>query len=141
MRANLDELERSRRAALGCDAQPDSPPCRVVVRYLYQVFRESPKEQVFAQVLAGFMLASTDSRVVGINFVQPEDGLTSMRDYHLQMRMVDYAHGVYPKVHITLHAGELAPGLVPRMDCGFTFAMRMEFGHAERIGHGVERDV
>jgi len=137
MRANLDELEHSRRTALGCDAQPDSPPCRVVVRYLYQVLREAPKEQIFAQVLAGFMLASTDSRVVGINFVQPEDGLTSMRDYHLQMRMVDYAHGVYPKVHITLHAGELASGLVPPEGLRFHIRDAVEFGHAERIGHGV----
>ena len=137
MRANLDELERNRRAALGCDAQPDSPPCHVVVRYLYQVFRESPKEQVFAQVLAGFMLASADARVVGINFVQPEDGITSMRDYHLQMRMLDYAHGAYPKVHITLHAGELAPGLVPPDGLRFHIRDALEFGHAERIGHGV----
>ncbi len=137
MRANLDGLERARRAALDCSAQPDSPPCHVTVRYLYQVFRESPKEQVFAQVLAGFMLASTDPRVVGINFVQPEDGITSMRDYHLQMRMLDYAHGVYPKVHITLHAGELAPGLVPPEGLRFHIRDAVQFGHAERIGHGV----
>jgi adenosine deaminase len=137
MRTNLDEIERQRRAALQCDTQPDSPPCRVLVRYLYQVFRESPKEQIFAQVLAGFMLAAADPRVVGINFVQPEDGITSMRDYHLQMRMVDYAHGAYPKVHITLHAGELAPGLVPPDGLRFHIRDAIQFGHAERIGHGV----
>ena len=50
---------------------------------------------------------------VGINFVQPEDGFVSMRDYTLQMKMLDYLHSVYPQVHISLHAGELAPGLVP----------------------------
>jgi hypothetical protein len=50
---------------------------------------------------------------VGINFVMPEDGFISMRDYTLQMKMLDYLHSVYPKVHISLHAGELAPGLVP----------------------------
>ena len=48
-----------------------------------------------------------------MNFVQAEDGYNSMHDYHLHMTMVDYAKRVYPNVHITLHAGELAPGLVP----------------------------
>lgn len=138
MRANLDQLERGRRAALTCDMEPDSPACRLAVRYIYQVFREAPKEQVFAQILAGFMLASEDPRVVGINFVQPEDGVTSMRDYHLQMRMVDYAHGLYPKVHITLHAGELAPGLVPPDGLRFHIRDAVVTGHAERIGHGVD---
>ncbi|HLG95919.1 MAG TPA: hypothetical protein VKX49_06380 [Bryobacteraceae bacterium] len=137
MRTNLDELDRTRRAALACDSEPDSPPCRLTVRYLYQVFRESPKEQVFAQIMTGFMLASEDARVVGINFVQPEDGVTSMRDYHLHMRMLDYAHGRYPKVHITLHAGELAPGLVPPDGLRFHVRDAVEMGHAERIGHGV----
>ena len=36
-----------------------------------------------------------------------------MADYALQMKMVGFLHGLYPKVHITLHAGELAAGLVP----------------------------
>ena len=29
------------------------------------------------------------------------------------MRMVDFLHRLYPEVHVSLHAGELAPGLVP----------------------------
>ena len=29
------------------------------------------------------------------------------------MRMLDFLHGIYPNVHISLHAGELAMGLVP----------------------------
>jgi adenosine deaminase len=76
--------------------------------------------------------------VVAINFVQPEDGLTSMRDYHLQMQMVDFAKGIYPNVHITLHAGELAPGLVPPDGLRFHIREAVELGHAERIGHGVD---
>lgn len=138
MRGNLDQLERGRRTALACEMEPNSPACRLTVRYVYQVFRESPKEQVFAQILAGFMLASEDPRVVGINFVQPEDGVTSMRDYRVHMRMVDYAHGLYPKVHITLHAGELAPGLVPPDGLRFHIRDAVVMGHAERIGHGVD---
>ena len=49
----------------------------------------------------------------GLNFVQPEDATLSMSEYNRQMHMLDYLHSVYPKVHISLHAGELAPGLVP----------------------------
>ena len=98
LRTNVEDLEQARLRALDCENLPGSPPCRITVRYVYQVLRESPKAQVFAQVLAGFMLASVDSRVVGINFVQPEDGVNSMRDYHLQMQMMDYAHGLYPKI-------------------------------------------
>jgi adenosine deaminase len=101
------------------------------------VLREFSKEQVFAQVLAGFMLASTDPRVVAVNFVQPEDGQTAMRDYRLHMRMMDFAKHVYPNVHVTLHAGELASGLVPPEGLRFHIREAIETGHAERIGHGV----
>jgi adenosine deaminase len=75
---------------------------------------------------------------VGINFVMPEDGFLSMRDYTLQMRMLDYLHSVYPKVHISLHAGELAQGLVPPEGLRFHIRQAVELGHAERIGHGVD---
>jgi adenosine deaminase len=75
---------------------------------------------------------------VGINFVMPEDGFLSMRDYTLQMKMLDYLHSVYPKVHISLHAGELTLGLVPPEGLRFHIRQAVELGHAERIGHGVD---
>jgi adenosine deaminase len=134
----IDEAERERIAALGCDRDPQSPPCRVSVRYIFEVAREEPKASVFAQVIAGFALAAADARVVAVNFVQPEDGLISMRDYHAQMLMIQYAHSRYPKVHITLHAGELAPGLVPPAGLRFHIKEAVDIGHAERIGHGVD---
>jgi adenosine deaminase len=138
LKSSVDELERARIAALKCESQPDSPPCRVTVRYIFQVLRGNPKEQVFAQVLAGFMLASIDPRVVAVNFVQPEDSFTSMHDYHLHMRMVDFAKRLYPNVHISLHAGELASGMVPPEGLRFHIREAAEIGHAERIGHGVD---
>jgi adenosine deaminase len=52
--------------------------------------------------------------------------------------MVQYLHSVYPKVHISLHAGELAPGLVPPEGLRFHVRQAVELGHAERIGHGVD---
>ena len=47
-----------------------------------------------------------------------------MRDYTLQMKMVGYLHSVYPEVHISLHAGELAPGWCRRRGCASTSARR-----------------
>ena len=54
------------------------------------------------------------------------------------MRMLAYLHEQYPHVHIALHAGELAEGLVPPGDLQFHVRDSVEIGHAERIGHGVD---
>jgi adenosine deaminase len=113
--------------------------CQVQVRFIYQILRGAPKEQVFAQTLLGFeTISRLPNLFVGINFVQPEDGHISMEDYTLQMHMMDYLHSVYPQVHITLHAGELAPGMVPPEGLRFHIRQAVELGHAERIGHGVD---
>jgi adenosine deaminase len=137
-RRNLDEAEAQMRQVLGCDGAHPDPGCAVTVRYIYQVLRAFPKESVFAQIVAGFETASADPRVVGLNLVQPEDNLVALRDFDLHMRMLDYLHGIYPKVYITLHAGELAPGLVRPRDLLFHIRESVEVGHAERIGHGVD---
>jgi adenosine deaminase len=92
---------------------------------------------VFAQIVLGFELAQADPRFVGVNLVMPEDWYVPMHDFELHMRMMDYAHSVYPKVHITLHAGELAMGLVPPDGLAFHIRESIAKGHAERIGHGV----
>jgi adenosine deaminase len=119
--------------------QPDAKPaCSVQIRFLFQVLRAFPPQQVFAQTLLGFEVASADPNVVGINFVQPEDAYMAMSEYHRQMLMLDYLHSVYPKVHISLHAGELAPGMVPPAGLRFHIREAIDLGHAERIGHGVD---
>jgi adenosine deaminase len=119
--------------------RPDAKPaCSVQIRFLYQILRAHPPQQVFAQTLLGFEVASIDPNVVGINFVQPEDDYMAMSEYHRQMLMLDYLHSVYPKVHITLHAGEIAPRMVPPEGLRFHIREAIELGHAERIGHGVD---
>ena len=137
-RKSLDVDEARMRQDLHCGAAQAQPGCHITVRFLYQVLRGFPPEQVFAQILTGFELAQADSRVVGFNLVMPEDWYVPMRDFHLHMRMIDYLHRVYPRVHIALHAGELTQGMVPPE--GLTFHIRdsVETGHAERIGHGVD---
>ncbi|WP_263374399.1 adenosine deaminase family protein [Granulicella aggregans] len=119
--------------------QPDAKAgCSVTIRFLYQILRSNSPQQVFAQTLLGFEVASADSNVVGLNFVQPEDDYMAMSEYRRQMRILDYLHSVYPKVHISLHAGELAPGLVPPEGLRFHIREAIDLGHAERIGHGVD---
>ncbi|HEX2917293.1 MAG TPA: adenosine deaminase [Edaphobacter sp.] len=126
-----------------CGTPAAASGCSVKIRFLYQILRGFPPQQVFAQTLLGFetLQAELDSGhpiAVGINFVMPEDGYLSMSEYHRQMLMLDYLHSVYPRVHITLHAGELAPGLVPPDGLRFHIREAVELAHAERIGHGVD---
>jgi len=75
---------------------------------------------------------------VGINLVMPEDWYVPIHDFNQHMAMLDYLHGVYPKVHIGLHAGEIAMGFVKPEDLTFHIRASVERGHAERIGHGVD---
>ncbi|HWZ99630.1 MAG TPA: adenosine deaminase [Candidatus Dormibacteraeota bacterium] len=135
---HLNAIEKKRREKERCDETNAAEACKVDVRFIYQILRGLPKEIVFAQTLLGFEAASADpERIVGINFVMPEDGYISMRDYALQMRMVKYLHEVYPNVHITLHAGELGYGMVPPDGLCCHIRLAVEAG-AERIGHGVD---
>jgi adenosine deaminase len=148
-----EEVADGRRAALQaeigrkqierCGTAQAAPACQVEVRYIYQVLRDFAPEQVFAQALLGFetvqaSMNAKDNTWVGINFVRPEDDFISMRDYTLQMKMIGYLHSVYPGVHITLHAGELALGMVPPEGMRFHIRQAIELGDAERIGHGVD---
>ena len=137
-RTARDEAESSRETLEHCGTPQATPACKVTIRYLYQILRGFPKEQVFAQTLLGFEVASVDSRFVGINYVMPEDGRISMADYALHMKIVGFLHGLYPQVHISLHAGELAPGLVAPEGLCCHIRLAVEEAHAERIGHGVD---
>ncbi|MFO1413904.1 MAG: hypothetical protein U1F10_08355 [Burkholderiales bacterium] len=133
----LDGAEARRRDLLRCDGGLPDPGCAVTVRYLYQGLRALPPELVFAQLVFAFEWARADPRVVGVNLVQPEDAPAALANFRLQMRMLDYLHGVYPDVRISLHAGELAPGLVPPDALRFHVRESVTVGHANRIGHGV----
>ena len=137
-RTLIDKAESDRRKIEHCGESKPTAACGVEIRCLYQILREAPPEQVFAQTVAGFETISADPRWVGINYVQPEDGHISMTDYALHMRMVGFLHQIYPRVHISLHAGELAPGLVPPDGLCCHIRLAVEQAHAERIGHGVD---
>jgi adenosine deaminase len=134
----LAEDDARARAELKCGTPSAEPGCNVTVRYLYQVLRGLPREVVFAQILLGFELASADLHFVGLNLVMPEDWYVPVHDFSQHMAMLDYLHGIYPKVRISLHAGEIALGMVKPEDLSYHIRESVERGHAERIGHGVD---
>jgi len=139
-RKNLDEMEQGKNEQLHCASDPEvrGGGCSVHIRYIYSVLRGAKPAQVFAQLLMGFELASHDPRVVALNLVQPEDWYVPMHDFQLHMRMVSYLKSQYPSVHLTLHAGELRPGIAPPSGLRSHIRESIEVGKAERIGHGVD---
>lgn len=136
-RTQLDQIEAQTKAALRCESETKDPACELPVRYLSQVVREFPKEQVLGQMVVAFELARADRRFVGLNLVGPEYGFTAMTDYTIHMLMLDQLHTVYPEVKIALHAGELTLGTVPPDGLTSHISAAVNIGHASRIGHGV----
>src|SRR5215831_2553753 len=134
----LDSFEARRRDVLKCGTSDADAGCLVTVRYIAQVARAAPREEVFAQILAGFEIAANESRVVGLNLVQPEDDPVAIRDFSLHMNMIAFLRPLYPSVHIALHAGELSDGLVPPEALRFHIRESVRTGHAVRIGHGAD---
>jgi hypothetical protein len=137
-RSALDAIEARTREVLMCDSPAADPGCQVTTRYLQTGTRVLPPERVFAQFAVGFGLVQSDPRVVGVNLVAPEDYYVPRRDYRLHMQMLNFLHGRAPGVPIALHAGELAPGLVPPEDLRFHIREAVQLAHARRIGHGVD---
>jgi adenosine deaminase len=137
-RHDFDEAEARMRSVLKCGTATPDAGCQVTIRYLAQIIRTFPHEQVFAQTALGAELAAADRRVVGLNLVAPEDDPRTLRDYAEQMRIVGFLTGHGETVNVSLHAGELAPGLVPPEDLGFHIRQAIEIAGAKRIGHGID---
>ncbi len=136
---NLQAMEEEKNKLLKCGTPQADPGCSVTIRYVAQVSRNSAPGQVYAQIVTGLALANDpQSKVVATNLVQGEDGLNSMQNFSLHMQMLKFLRPLYPRARVTLHAGELAPGLVP--PDGLTFHIResVMVARAERIGHGVD---
>jgi hypothetical protein len=134
----LRDAEGEKDRLLKCGTPQADAGCSVTIRYIAQVSRAASLGPSFAQMVTGFALADDpDSKVVALNLVQPEDWLLSMQNFAAQMEMLSFLRPLYPRAHVTLHAGELAPGMVPPE--GMTFHIRESVmkGRAERIGHGV----
>jgi adenosine deaminase len=133
----LDAAEARQREVQKCGTPDADAGCGVVVRYVAQVSRAASPQVVFAQMVAWFELVGAEPRVVSLNLVQPEDDPNAVRDFAQQMQMLDFLHGRYPAVPLTMHAGELADGLVPPPVLRSHIRDTVRIGHARRIGHGV----
>jgi adenosine deaminase len=137
-RAVLDNAEAQMRANLHCGTPSARPGCDSTVRYLYELHRGVPLQQLFAEMVVGYELATADPRVVGLNPVMPEDSYISMHDFDAQMKMFAFFHQLYPKIHLTTHAGELVLGIVEPEGLRHHIRDSVTIASAERIGHGVD---
>src|SRR5437660_7792452 len=61
-----------------------------------------------------------------------------MTNFSVQMQMLQCLRTLYPPAHVSLHAGELAPGVVPPDSLTFHIRDSVTVARAERIGHGVD---
>ena len=139
--AELDRIEARRQQLQKCEEpMAQAPGCQVVVRYLAQVIRTLSPIQVYAQTLVAFKLMAADERVVGLNFVAPEDHAVALRDYRQHMAFIAEIGARFPDQRggITLHAGELTLGLVPPEHLGWHIDEAITVAGARRIGHGID---
>lgn len=135
-RAELDADEAASARAMACSKAAAEPGCKVAVHYLFQALRALPPRQVYRSLILGFMMADADPRYVGVNIVMPEDAWLARRDYGLHMAMLRLLSAKFPRVKMTLHAGEVALGQVPPQDLRDHIAQAVAVG-AKRIGHGT----
>lgn len=136
-RADTDQVDAQARRLMRCGQAGASPGCTVTYRYVTYVLRTLPAPFVFGQMTLNYALVAADPRYVAVNIVAPEDAPVALADYHRHMAMFRFLSTRWPKVGLTLHAGELAPGLVPPAALRFHIRAAMEAG-AQRIGHGTD---
>ncbi len=137
---NISDAEAEKNRLLKCGTPQADPGCAVVVRYIAQVSRGAASQAaVFAQMVTGFALANDpNSKVVALNLVQAEDSAGSVQNFKTQMQMLQFLRPMYPQAHLSLHAGELAPGLVAPDVLTFHIRDSVMVAQANRIGHGVD---
>lgn len=136
-RARLKQEWKTARSILGCDKAPTLAACRIHLRFQYYVLREQKPETLVSQAFFGFALARQEPLVVGVNLVQPEDGLLSLAYYKEHMRIFAALKKHHPDVKLSLHAGELNGHDVPPKDAAYHIRMALRTAKADRIGHGV----
>lgn len=107
------------------------------MRFQTYAYRDSPPSTVFASLYAGFTAANQSDLVVGVNILGPENGVIAIRDYRLHMQMFRFLRERFPGVAVSLHAGELALGMVRPDNLTFHVSEAIRVGGAKRIGHGV----
>lgn len=108
------------------------------MRFQNYVTRVTQPVDLFKSLILSCESANTSPLVVGVNIVAPEDNETSMRDYWLHMQMFKFCHSKYPNVKYSMHAGELALGMVKPEELTWHINSAVRTAGANRIGHGVD---
>ncbi|MFZ6800517.1 adenosine deaminase [Undibacterium sp. Di24W] len=102
------------------------------------VSRNSAPSKVFSSLFAAFAASQNNPLIVGVNIVGAEHALVAVRDYNLHMQMFAFLKQRFPKVRLSLHAGELVLGIVPPEHLQHHMRSAIQIAGAERIGHGVD---
>ena len=119
-------------AAAGVDDE------RFKIRFHAFVFRGTAPAEVFSGMVSAFAAAQASGRIVGVNIVGAENGHVAMRDYTLHMKMYRFLKRRFPDVKLSLHAGELALGMVPPEGLQNHIRDALLIAGADRIGHGAD---
>lgn len=143
--SNIAASVAGARQLMGCETPTPDPGCGVELRLQVSANRTGNRVAVFGQWVYAYELAQLVPQINGLNLVSPEEHPNSLRYYDDEMFALgvlddfnDSAPGRKP-VHISLHAGELIPEVVPSpTDLTFHIRSAVELAHAERIGHGVD---
>lgn len=108
------------------------------MRFQTYVSRNSKPEKIFSGLYSSFAINKASAKIVGINFVGPENGYIAMRDYRLHMKMFQFLKKQFPDSKLSLHAGELVIGMVPPEGLTYHINDAIHLAGANRIGHGVD---
>lgn len=143
--AYIDELEAKVSRELGLDPALGEKDSDIAVGYIGSLLRTGPTERFFRMAVVVFAAMQADERVVGLNIVAPEDHPASRRQFHDQMKILDFLWRRFDEPAITLHAGELTLRYAPVASMWDRIRRSIDEGHARRIGHGIsigwERDL
>jgi len=124
---------------LRCGTLSAEPACKVLIRFIYQVKRTAPNKEILTQVYAGMLANTLSNLFVGLNLVAPEDSEIALSNYTAQMKIIGDIRRKFPKVLISLHAGELTSYLV-NYKINYLKShiyQALTIANANRIGHGV----
>ncbi|MBR7799818.1 adenosine deaminase [Undibacterium fentianense] len=102
------------------------------------VSRNSSLSRTFSGLFAAFSASQNNPLIVGVNIVGPEHGLVALRDYRMHMQMFAFLKQRFPKVRLSLHAGELSLGMVQPEHLQHHIRTAVQIAGAERIGHAVD---
>jgi len=110
------------------------------MRFQTYAYRNSSPDAVFRALYSSFDAVARDksSLLVGVNILGPENLFVAMKDYWLHMQMFHFLKRNFNNVKTSLHAGELAMGMVKPEDLTYHIDEAVNMAGASRIGHGVD---